>query len=144
MLTGIRNKDEKLKKLLNKKHRLEKFIEEKVSKNREARDHLERALEEIKTKMEDLSKVESVQQPESPNLKLILLESIESKIEAKEKELECPVCLEVASSSLAFSFLVYRVCLQVASTPIFCCDEQHIICCKCRPKVKMHFCTILT
>ena len=64
LLTGIRNKDEKLKKLLNKKHRLEKFIEEKVSKNREARDHLERALEEIKTKMEDLSKVATTRKPQ--------------------------------------------------------------------------------
>ena len=117
LLTGIRNKDEKLKKLLNKKQRLEKFIEEKVSKNWEARYHLERALEEIKTKMEDLSKVESVQQPESPNLKLILLESIESKIEAKEKELECPVCLDVASSSLAFLSLFTEFAFRLPLPP---------------------------
>ena len=37
-----------------------------------------------------------------------LLEYINSKIDAKEKELECPVCLEVAS------------------IPIFCCDDQGV------------------
>ena len=51
----------------------------------------------------------------SPNLQL--LEYIDQKIEAKEKELECPVCLEVAS------------------VPIFMCDELHLICSSCRPKV---------
>ena len=55
----------------------------------------------------------------SHNLNLQWLESIERKIEAKEKKLECPVCFEVAAC------------------PIFCYDDQHIICCKCRPKVKM-------
>merc|ERR1712192_67535 len=62
--------------------------------------------QELVKKMERL-------QPE--NLKL--LEYIDSKIDAKEKELECPVCLEVAC------------------VPIFCCDDQHIICSDCRPKV---------
>ena len=26
---------------------------------------------------------------------------------------------------------------KVASIPIFCCDELHLICCNCRPKVQM-------
>ena len=97
-------KDEKLKKLLNKKHRLEKFIEERVSENKEAKDQLERELKDIKTKMDDLSKVESLLQPESHNTPwpALMLESVERKIEAKEKELECPVCLEVPS----FPFLL--------------------------------------
>ena len=43
MVRGIKDNKEKLKKLLNKKHRLEKFIEEKVrEKNRKAKDQLER------------------------------------------------------------------------------------------------------
>ena len=37
---------------------------------------------------------------------------------------------------LPFYFLFENFCLQVASNPIFCCDELHIICCKCRPKVR--------
>ena len=35
------------------------------------------------------------EKPESNNLNLEWLESVERKIEAEEKELECPVCLEV-------------------------------------------------
>ena len=76
-------------------------------------------------KVDDLSKVERVQ-PESHNWRLNWLESIQRKIEAKEKELECPVCLEVAS------------------VPIYCCAEQHMICCMCRPKVKLQSCSLLT
>merc|ERR1719427_319362 len=46
-----------------------------------------------------------------------LLEFIDNQIIEKEKELECPVCLEVAFS------------------PIFMCSEQHLICLTCRPKL---------
>ena len=70
-------------------------------------------MEEIKAKIEALNKVEAIH-PE--NLKL--LDYINDQIEAKAKELECPVCLEVAS------------------VPIFRCEELHIICLDCRPKVK--------
>merc|ERR1719233_2276762 len=45
------------------------------------------------------------------------LEFIGDQIIEKEKELECPVCLEVACS------------------PIFMCSEQHLICSTCRPKL---------
>merc|ERR1712099_36175 len=43
--------------------------------------------------------------------------NIDKKIEAKESDLECPVCFEVCAA------------------PIYSCDEQHIICSECRPKV---------
>merc|ERR1712179_309885 len=46
-----------------------------------------------------------------------LLEFIDDQISEKERELECPVCLEVACS------------------PIFMCSEQHLICSTCRPKL---------
>ena len=47
-----------------------------------------------------------------------LQDFIAKQIEAKEKELECPVCIEVAS------------------VPIFMCQELHLICCQCRSKVE--------
>ena len=47
-----------------------------------------------------------------------LLRFIEKQIEDVEKELECPVCLETASQA-----------------PIFKCEEDHLICSKCREKV---------
>ena len=46
-----------------------------------------------------------------------LFEFIEKQIIEKEKELECPVCLEIACS------------------PIFMCSEQHLICATCKPKL---------
>jgi len=45
------------------------------------------------------------------------LKFINNQIIEKEKELECPVCLEVACS------------------PIFMCSEQHLICSTCRQKL---------
>jgi len=44
---------------------------------------------------------------------------IDNKIKAKEKELECPVCFEVASA------------------PIFMCSDLHLICSDCKPKVSI-------
>ena len=46
-----------------------------------------------------------------------LLSFLNESIAKKEKLLECPVCLEVASP------------------PIFMCPESHLICSGCRPKV---------
>jgi len=47
-----------------------------------------------------------------------LREFIEKQIAAKEKELECPICMEVAAS------------------PILTCSEQHLICSLCRAKTE--------
>ena len=55
-------------------------------------------------------------QPVEPNKQL--LELIEKQISEKEKELECPVCLDVVGA------------------PIFMCSELHLICMNCSPKVK--------
>ena len=47
-----------------------------------------------------------------------LLRFVEKQIGDAEKELECPVCLEIALEA-----------------PIFSCQEDHLICSKCRVKV---------
>ena len=113
LVAGIKNKDEKLNRMSEKKKRLETFIEEKVSESKAARSLLEKEMEEIKATIEAQKKVKRLK-PE--NLKL--LEYIDKQIEAKEKKLECPVCLEVAKA------------------PIFRCDELHIICSDCRRKIE--------
>ena len=87
--------DEKVKKLMKKKERLENFIEQKVREGKDAKYQLEREIEELQTKIEGFGKAQVREEPESNNLNLEWLESIERKIEAEEKELECPVCLEV-------------------------------------------------
>ena len=38
----------------------------------------------------------------------------------------------------------YETSIKVASIPIFCCDDQHLICCNCRPKVNIFLSSALT
>ena len=47
-----------------------------------------------------------------------LVEFVMRSITEKEADLECPVCLEIAEA------------------PIFMCQEMHLICSNCRPKLK--------
>ena len=47
-----------------------------------------------------------------------MLDFLTNSILEKESELECPVCLETAT------------------IPIYSCQESHIICSSCRPKLK--------
>ena len=109
------DKGRKLEKLLKKKNKLENFIEEKVREQKETKRRLEKEIEEIKAKFTETQRAsESEAQPES--LKL-LVDYINGQIESKEEELECPVCLTVVSA------------------PLFCCEDQHLICADCRPKV---------
>ena len=104
-----------MEKLLKKKNKLEKFIAEKVSENKETKRRLEKEIEEIKVGFKETQRdKKSEAQPESLTL---LVEYINDQIDSKEKELECPVCMAVASA------------------PLFCCDDQHLICAECRPKV---------
>ena len=96
----IADVDARIGELQDRKKELEDLIEEKVRESKDARDQLERDIERVKSKLEGLSKVETEQPAslgEGDNLRLKWLESLESKIETEEKELECPVCLEVAS-----------------------------------------------
>ena len=46
-----------------------------------------------------------------------LISFLSKSIEEKEKDLECPVCLETAGGE------------------IFCCIQQHLLCSQCRPRV---------
>ena len=46
-----------------------------------------------------------------------LIDFMAKSIERKEAELECPVCLEIAEA------------------PIFMCQQQHLICSSCQPRV---------
>ena len=103
----IADVDARIGELQDRKKELEDLIEEKVRESKDARDQLEREIERVKNKLEGLSNVETaLVQPaslgEGDNLRLKWLESLEIKIETEEKELECPVCLEVASFPIFF------------------------------------------
>ena len=65
-----------------------------------------------------ISKIEAEESTEKPvdeNKKLINF--MAKSIEKKEAELECPVCFEIAD------------------VPIFMCQQQHLICASCQPRV---------
>ena len=128
LFAEIENIDEKLTKIRNKKKKLENYLDLKVCESKRARSLLKKEAEEIKGKIEALDKVKTLQ-PKTPELLVEIdrqikaklvghIEEIDRQIEAKEKELECPICFDVASP------------------PIFRCDELHIICSDCRPKVE--------
>merc|ERR1719237_590914 len=82
---------------------------------------LEAEIESLKIPPDSSKEVKSEQslpiKRTNPNMQL--LEYIDNKIKAKEKELECPVCFEVASA------------------PIFMCSDLHLICSDCKPKVSI-------
>ena len=109
---------------MKKKRILEDFIAQEVDANKQAKLGLEQEIEYIKARMEDMdkeSKSEKVKEIKPEIQKF--LDNINRKIDAKERDLECSICLEVSIA------------------PIYCCDEQHIICSDCRPKVSMRKCS---
>ena len=118
----ILQKDENLNKSLKKKRILEDYITQEVDANKQVKVRLEQEIESIKTRMEDTNKSKESKSEKVMGIKPEIqkfLEHINKKIDAKERDLECSICLEVSSA------------------PIYCCDEQHIICSDCRPKVSM-------
>ena len=126
LLLECEDKDQVMDKLMKKRKKLEEFLNSQIKKYKSETSKLDTELRDLKFKQlkqnaeevfpsdEDkvLSEVKTIKTQD-----LQLLEYIDHKIEVKEKELECPVCLEVASA------------------PIFTCDDLHLICSSCRPKV---------
>jgi len=120
--------EELIQKFGHKRHKLESYIENKLSEAKEQGNSIDARIQDLTRKLSETVKaIENLPnevltlptatvQPPGPNKQL--LEFIDKQISEKEKELECPVCLEVASA------------------PIFMCSELHLICTNCRPKVK--------
>jgi hypothetical protein len=113
-----------LMKLNVKKLKLEKYIEVEMMKAKARELDLETEIDEINGELAALIKCDSSELGEyiemmdhDPRKKL--LEFLTISIFEKEKDLECPVCLETASA------------------PIYSCQENHLICSSCRPMVKM-------
>merc|ERR1712226_727138 len=105
-------------KLAGEKRDLESYIENRILETKKEISLLEHDLKSLKTNppLAQYPK-EAGSEPTTDKGMSKLLEFINSKIKAKEEELECPVCFEVASP------------------PIFTCTELHLICSDCRPKV---------
>jgi len=110
-----------IEKFDKKKHKLENFIDIEMDKFREEKNTIDEEIEKLRLEREEV--IERKKQPPlkvfSDNSKIDKLMSfLDKSISAKERELECPLCLEVSSA------------------PIFMCPESHLICSRCRPKVE--------
>jgi len=115
---------DQIKKNVKKKSKLENFISSELNKAKKEGNEIEESVNNLRQKIDENEKAlqnlpkEQISQPTKlPQPNKQLLDFIEKQIEEKEKELECPVCLEVAT------------------IPIFMCLELHLICSDCRGKI---------
>ena len=118
---------ERVLKYEDEKHNLEKYIEEQLQMKEHEEVTINKEIKDLKKKLLETKKLIKNQ----PNEMLIcdkkcvaveankeFVDFIENQIEEKEKELECPVCYEVAKA------------------PILMCSDQHLICSNCKPRIK--------
>ena len=108
--------------------KLEQSIEKQQFENEEEVVKKKVTIENLKTRMSEvLTGIENLPNDSFilPSLAdtcdthyKVLREFIEKEIATKEKELECPICMEIAAS------------------PILTCPEQHLICSNCRLKTE--------
>ena len=120
LMREVEGQNEVFNESLKKRRQLEDLIQLEVDKNKGSRMQLEKEIESLRVKIDNLTKTEdnvsgTVNKAMLDAQRFLL--NIDKKIEAKESDLECPVCFEVCAP------------------PIYSCDEQHIICSECRPKV---------
>ena len=108
---------EDLKKIEKKKKKLELYLD---SFTAETNARIQKLLEEIDF-LQEVNRDTECTKPALPDSETRaspeFLQFLERQIQDLEDELECPVCLEIASEA-----------------PIFKCEEDHLICSKCREK----------
>jgi len=120
LLGESKNYDKRIQKYEKKKNTLEDDIKKELENGKEKGNVMKYDIQNLETRLEETEKlIQNLQEDDEliyePNKEF--LEFINEQIIEKERELECPVCLEVACS------------------PIFMCSEQHLICSTCRPKL---------
>merc|ERR1712179_447701 len=120
LIAESKNYDKRICKYKEEKHKLENDIGKELEISNEKGNIMKDEIQDLKTRLQETKKLiqylpDNDKLNHEPNKEL--LEFIANQIIEKEKELECPVCLEVACS------------------PIFMCSEQHLICSTCRPKL---------
>ena len=113
----VKERDKIMIKLAKEKRDLESYIENRILETKREIIVLEKEVTSLKTHPPPQSPKGAKSEATSDKGMFKLLEFIQSKIKAKEEELECPVCFEIASP------------------PIFTCIDLHLICRDCRPKV---------
>ena len=109
-----KEKERMMKNISREKARLRNYLLEKLTENKEKKRQLERDMEELRALIMGQTRGASPFETQSECLKLLM-----EVIESKEKDLECPICFKPVSA------------------PLFCCEEQHLICSECLPKASV-------
>jgi len=120
---GLHSHESSLKDLRRDKTELDKSVDTKRLEFKKRCHDISYSIEKIvyKLKQPDTpanhqhSRSKETHQPGNDRI----INFLKSSIGSKEKDLECPVCLETSM------------------TPIFCCSESHLICSSCRPKLQI-------
>ena len=115
MVTETLKNNKHIEKLNKKKMKLEKTIDVEMELYLEDKKAKQAALEEMEFKLATMEEeVEVMEEASSSSSRMV--DFLQQAIKDKERDLECPVCLETATS------------------PIFSCPESHVICSECRPR----------
>jgi len=120
ILSKCEIEDQNLNKIEKKKRKLESFLETFKGTTTAALSKIQGEEKELQNKLSnnEESTTTQVKQDGASSGNPQLLRFMERQIEALEKELECPICFEIAIS------------------PIFKCEDDHLICSGCRVKVR--------
>ena len=114
------NDDKTIQNFKDIKHKLEVKFEKELEVSKEKGNIMKDEILYLESKLQKTEeKIKTFPNDEKPisEPNIEFLKFIDDQISEKEKELECPVCLEVACS------------------PIFMCSDQHLICSTCRAKL---------
>jgi len=116
------NLEREMKKLRKKRIAAEGDLEKKIAPLKEKKGNLIKEIQGLREKiLQNATEVEAAsRKPESGDAgsKNLLLDFLTNQIKSKEDDLECPVCLETSA------------------TPIYMCQNQHIICSDCLEKIQ--------
>jgi len=122
---GWQQNDRRILELNADIHKLEEFMDKELEKAQVEGSSIESRIQVLKKKLSEIDKVGNapskeitVPKPQPEETTKSWIDFIDKEIEEKERDLECPVCLEIAAC------------------PIYMCSESHLICSYCKPKVK--------
>merc|ERR1719430_1957244 len=108
-----------IEKLNKKKERLEKTRDIEMEAYLEEKQAIKMEIESMYNKIDDLEENDNgTLEGAAAADTAAMIKFLEQIAAEKEKDLECPICLETAI------------------VPIFSCSESHVICSQCRPKVQ--------
>jgi len=120
--------EDQIEKIEKKRKKLEKHIELEMNSMKKDGEKIQESIEKLGSslsenyrKAENLAILETpkaVAEPKPKENTSRVTEFLVQSIKEKEADLECPVCFESAD------------------VPIFMCAEMHLICNRCRPKVR--------